>query len=652
MTYRVFAPKPRHSTLRVLAAGVSIAALSAGAARAVPVPTRQTPAAADAGVESAAAPVTLTVALKLRDPAGAEAMLRRVSTPGASLYKHFLTTAQFQKLYGPTDDSVASVSAGLAASGLTVQRIGTTLLQASGSLATVERTFNVSLHHYTVAATASAAAYSFHAPVRAATIPAAMIGTVAGVFGLDDRPALSPHLLHTPGQLRPSHTALPAAGAPNTPDAPGEWTTLDFADYYAVNPLYHAGATGAGQTIGIITFASFTPSDAYTYWKSIGLHVNQNRIRQINVAGGDGAPSDDAGSGETTLDVEQSGGIAPGARVLVYEAPNTTNGFVQNFSKAIDENLADAISCSWGSWEWYDNLQNSPVRLTGSSEKISTLDAVHALLVQAGTQGESVFTSSGDSGAYDANDFATPPDYSLALSVDYPASDTAITAAGGTTLPGTQTYPNENLTVTIPAERAWSWDYLIPLCDYLGYDQISCGIFPVGSGGGVSFEFAVPDYQNGVAGVQVTQPNQVFSDTTTAPPTTIYALPSGYAGRNVPDVSFNADPDTGYIIGYTSSASGSSYGIEDYYGGTSFVAPQLNGVTQLLMSYTGGRLGFVNPMFYSMASTSSGYHGSTAPFRYTPAGNNDFYDATRSYNPAVGLGVLNVTRLARALMAP
>jgi kumamolisin len=60
------------------------------------------------------------------------------------------------------------------------------------------------------------------------------------------------------------------------------------------------------------------------------------------------------------------------------------------------------------------------------------------VLLQAALQGQSFFASAGDAGAYDANDGMTPPDYSLALSVDNPASDSYITASGGTTLAGKQ----------------------------------------------------------------------------------------------------------------------------------------------------------------------------------------------------------------------
>ena len=69
-----------------------------------------------------------------------------------------------------------------------------------------------------------------------------------------------------------------------------------------------------GRTVGIITLASFTPSDAFAYWKAVGLNIDPHCVEVINVDGGPGAPGDLSGSFETTLDVEQSGG-ATGDRI-------------------------------------------------------------------------------------------------------------------------------------------------------------------------------------------------------------------------------------------------------------------------------------------------------------------------------------------------
>ncbi len=624
---------------------------ASGANAATPYARAATPRPIDTGAldsQPASAPITVSVALRLRDLPSAEAYMRHVSTPGDALYGHFLTPARFRASFGPADADVARVTASLRGYGLTVERSGTTLLHVTGAPADLERAFQVSVHTYAVAARGSLSGYSFYAPTQAPTMPAGLGDLVSDVIGLDSRPAMHPHMHSVPDQLRASASqAGTPAGA--LPDMPGFYTVTDFADYYNVNPVYKAGVTGAGQTIGIVTFASFTPSDALTYWNGLGLQVSQTRITQIRVDGGAGAPSDEAGSDETTLDVEQSGGIAPGANVRVYVGPNTNQSFVDTFARAIDDDIAETISCSWGDWEIYNDVANAPVTNPVTGKASGTLTALHQLLVQAAVQGQSVIAAAGDNGAYDANDEQTPPDYSLALSVDYPASDSAITAAGGTTLPGTQTYTvkhHPDVVIDIPHERVWGWDYLLPLCTALKLDPVSCGILPVGGGGGISVHFPVPDYQKQLAGVRLSQANQVLIDEDVVPPKTIYTFPAGYAGRNVPDISVNADPETGYVIGYTSSAAGSTYGLETFIGGTSFSAPQINGVSQLLVQVAGRRFGLLNYMLYGLQQP---YARPGAPLRIISAGGNEFYHGRAGYSPAAGLGTIDVANMAAEL---
>ena len=607
---------------------------------------------ADAGPLTAAT-LSVTLVPRLADPAGAEALLAQVSTRGDSLFRKFLTPSAFASRFGPSAADIAAIQATLSGFGLEVVRASTSTLRVTGTPAALDRAFQVELHGFTVAAQAGAPGYSFHAPLQRPTMPAAIAPLMLAVFGLDSRPALHPHLRRLPQGLRPTAVQLRSVPAIKPPDMPGLWTVTDFADYYNATPLYKAGIDGAGHTIGIATLASFTPSDAYTYWRALGLTVSPTRITEIEVDGGAGAPSDDAGSDETTLDVEQSGGIAPGAKVLVYEAPNTNQGFVDLFARAIDDNRADAISTSWGDWEVYADFANAPVTDPTGGAETSSLAALHQLYVQAGLQGQSMMAAAGDAGAYDANDAMTPPDYSLALSIDSPGNDPAMTSAGGTTLAGTFSFAvkhKPDVVITIPTERVWGWDYLLPLCQALKLDPVACGILPVGGGGGVSIHFAVPGYQKGINGVQVSQPDQQFIDEDVVPPKVLYTLPAGFAGRNVPDVSLNADPETGYLIGYTSSAPGSTYGFEQA-GGTSFSAPQLNGVTQLLVQSAGGRVGFLNPMLYAQSKLLAGYEGPHAPLRFIRAGGNEFYRGNFGYSPAAGVGTINVANLAAAAKA-
>jgi subtilase family serine protease len=234
------------------------------------------------------------------------------------------------------------------------------------------------------------------------------------------------------------------------------------------------------------------------------------------------------------------------------------------------------------------------------------------------------------------------------LSVIYPAGDTAITAAGGTTLPVIITFalPSGPLSITVPTERVWGEDYLQPLCDALQLDPFTCGIFPEGGGGGVSVFAPVPFYQLATTGVQTSQPGQVLSRVDTTPPQTVFVFPADFHGRNLPDVSLNADPLTGYTVFYTSDVSG--FAVLSNIGGTSFVAPQLAGITALLAQNAGRRLGLLNPLLYELAS-HGGTHGADAVLNTIAAGDNWFYSGRDGYSPAAGLGTLNVANLAKKI---
>jgi kumamolisin len=201
--------------------------------------------------------------------------------------------------------------------------------------------------------------------------------------------------------------------------------------------------------------------------------------------------------------------------------------------------------------------------------------------------------------------------------------------------------------VTINYEQAWGWDYLIPLCNTLGFDPVSCGIFPGGVGGGVSIEWPLPSYQLGIPGMQLSQPGQVLIDTAPKPPQVIAKLPAFFPGRNVPDLSVNSDPDTGYTIYYTSDVDG--FEIETFIGGTSFAAPQLNGVTSLLDQGLGRRIGLLNYPLYNLVRSGQAYGGRNPPLRDIVRGDIWFYQGRPGYDQATGVGVPNVANLLQAL---
>ena len=103
--------------------------------------------------------------------------------------------------------------------------------------------------------------------------------------------------------------------------------------------------------------------------------------------------------------------------------------------------------------------------------------------------------------------------------------------------------------------------------------------FLYGAGGGFSALFNRPSYQEGVVPA------------------------SAPAGRAVPDVAMDADPNTGMLIGQTQTfPDGVHYG-EYRIGGTSLASPLFAGMTALAIQNGGGKgLGLLNPKLYQSKS--------------------------------------------------
>jgi len=638
--------------VRIVAAAISIIG-SAAAYAASPAPVDLGPLADRVGDQA----ISVTITLKLRDLAGAEEMMRRVSTPTDPLYLQFMLPGQFHAQFGPNEATVAAVVASLRGRGLTVERTTATTLRATGTPTIMERTFQTSLHQFQQPPTDKTPASTFHAPTTRPVVPAEIASSVGTVVGLSTKPVFHSNVRRAPDTLANAHVQSSAVpGADNAPVGnPGFLTVLDLAARYNINPLYQQGIRGRGRTIGIVTFASFTPSDAFAYWSSLNLNVDPNRLTVVNIDGGPGPASDVSGSVETALDVEQSGGVAPDAKIIVYQGPNTFQTMVDAYAAAIHSNNADSISISWGGWEGraYGVLATADVTDPFSGHVVDAAQAVHELFVQAALQGQSLFACADDAGAFDVfrtieEGFFGAGVFTIPLSVQYPAADTAITAAGGTTLPVTLNFVagGQTVSINVPTERVWGWDYLQPLCDAFQVDPITCGIFPTGGGGGVSVFARVPFYQLGTAGVQNSQPDQALINVDPVPAQTLFVFPAHFRGRNVPDVSLNADPETGYTVFYTSDVTG--FAVVPRFGGTSFVAPQLAGVTALLADRAGHRLGLLNPLLYELARLG-GAHGPDAVLNTISTGDNWFYSGRDGYSPAAGLGTLNVGNLARRI---
>ena len=345
----------------------------------------------------------------------------------------------------------------------------------------MQKAFGVELKHATVDGT------TYRVREGGIHIPASLSGIIVAVLGLDNRPQAKPHF-----RVRPS--AAPAGGI-----RPRAATTEPSYTPVQVGQLYHfpAGATAAGQTIGIIELGGgFRPADITAYFKTLGLTAPT--VTAVSVDKGKNSPTNaNSADGEVMLDIEVAAAVAPGANIVVYFTPNTDQGFIDAISTAVHDitNKPSVISISWGGPE-----------STWTQQSMTALDEA---CQSAAALGITITVAAGDDGSTDGVKGS-------ASHVDFPASSPHVLACGGTKLIGSGS--------TITSEVVWN----------------ETASNEGATGGGVSNVFPLPTWQ---ANSKVPAPTQ-----------------SG-GGRGVPDVAGDADPETGYIVrvdGKTSVIGGTS----------------------------------------------------------------------------------------------
>jgi kumamolisin len=266
-------------------------------------------------------------------------------------------------------------------------------------------------------------------------LPAELAGVVLAVLGLDDRPQARPYI---------RYAATPAAAAAAT-----SYTPVQVAGFYQ----FPAGTDGTGQTIAIIELGGgFAASDLDAYFSGLGIPVPA--VTAASVDGAVNQPGQDpsGADGEVLLDIEVAGAVAPGARQVVYFAPNTDQGFADAVLAAIHATPTPAVvSISWGQSEdaWTAQARN----------------ALDQAIADAAALGVTVCAAAGDSGSSDAGSGAT-------VHADFPASSPHALGCGGTALHG------DPATGTVTSETVWN--------------------DPGGgaTGGGVSDVFPVPSWQS------------------------------------------------------------------------------------------------------------------------------------------------------------
>ena len=318
--------------------------------------------------------------------------------------------------------------------------------------------------------------------------------------------------------------------------------------------------TGQGECIALIELGGgYRPADLAAYFANLQI-ATPPKVSTISVDHGTNQPTGDPGGddGEVMLDIEVAGAIAPGANIAVYFAPNTDAGFLDAVTTAIHDttNRPSVISISWGSAE-----------LNWTDQTMTAFDEAFQA---AATMGITVCVASGDDGSSDG--VSDGADH-----VNFPASSPYALACGGTHM--------EAANGTIGSETVWN-------------DGANGGA----SGGGVSTFFALPAWQNGM---EVTRAGNARS---------------ALAMRGVPDVSGDADPETGYDIRVD--------GQETVVGGTSAVAPLWAGLIARINAVKGTSVGYINPRLYQNVASLDDI---------TNGNNGDFF-ASPGWDACTGLG--------------
>jgi subtilase family serine protease len=574
---------------------------------------------------------------------------------------NFLSVGQFAARYGQTPANIAQLTSYLAKFGISTQVYADNVdVVATGTAGQFDQPLSVQQKQFHVPQMsghgfAPVPAQTVHGTSQSPMLPGSIARNVLAILGLTNYGPFSSQAVHVnksvaKPQAGSSNSCVALTGLPNACNLPS-----DFAADYGLNPLYKKGATGAGRTLAIVTLAALDPGAPQFFWKHIAHVPPSNRsVNVVNIDGGPGAPSDASGSGETDLDVEQSGALAPGANVIVYQAPNSDPGFADAFFTAASQNTADTVSTSWGESEVVVQAA-----IASGAETPAYVAAFDEAFLELGIQGQSGFDAAGDAGAYDDSDELG----TTGLVVDTPADSPFMTAAGGTTLPwtGQLTGTGGTVTVTVPHQRTWGWDYLWQaIASTTGTSLVDAAEANIGgTGGGFSSIEPTPSYQQGVSGthnfhgVEYLTPTdfQVIAPGLKEPtawnfnPTPGVSQGQG-SGRALPDLATNADPYSGYLLYEPSFAGVGQPVLQGGWGGTSFSAPQLNGSTAVIDSFLGHRVGLWNPSIYAFAG------GASSPF--TPlqesgtGSDNLFYTGNpgQLFNPGNGLGLPNMSQLA------
>lgn len=374
-------------------------------------------------------------------------------------------------------------------------------------------------------------------------------------------------------------TFMPSDYVPN-----GGLTPAGLLQAYQATSLSDRGFQGQGETVVFLEVTPVEQSDLDAFTQKFGLPPIKLQTVGGNASGG---PSQ---SGEADMDIETVHEIAPQARLVYFDAndpPGLTN--------TSDFGAQMALSIAAVSREFPAAVVSMSLGQCERSENSVDLQDTNNAVAMAEATGSTLYASAGDVGGAECGDFGADS-LTSAKGVLLPADAPDMTGVGGTTL-------------TVATNGV-----------YVGETTWSSVMMSQGSGGGVSVIAARPPWQVGPGVGEQGVPDM----------------------REVPDVSAEADPETGTAF--------VTQGKFETGGGTSLAAPIWAGFTALIDEFLHASgeppIGFANPLFYKLARTQL----SPPPFHDVTVGGDDFYRAGTGYDPVTGLGTPDVAALAQYIL--
>ena len=554
-----------------------------------------------------------------------EALLKAQQDPKSRQYHQWLTPDQFAARFGMVQGDLDKVRTWLQQQGFSIDSVARSrnVIRFTGTVAQVESAFGTQMHYYVVGGA------RHFAPSTVLSLPAAIAPAVSGVRNLNDfRP-------------RPQHV-VPRAGFTSSSSGNVFFAPPDIGTVYDIGPLYSNSINGTGQSIAVVGQSAIQLTDIENFQSASNLQKKDPTL--VLVPGtGDSQVAANGDEGESDLDVEWSGAVAPGANVVfVYTGSNTNFGVYDSIHYAVDEKIAPIISVSYDSCE---------TELTQSD--LTTLEGV---MSQAAAQGQTIVVASGDQGSTACSgDTHLSTQQQEAVAVNYPASSAYATGLGGTEIDST------NQAYITAGQGYWaakgSSDTVSSALKYIPevvWNDDSTGNPLSATGGGVSTLVRRPAWQSGVPGIASGTMRLV-------PDVALYSSPG------VPGYLYCTSDQTNWAQGsatappqQASCNSGfrdSATGYLTVAGGTSFAAPIFAGMVALInqkAEYTTGQ-GLINPTLYQLAGNASTY---ASVFHDVTKGNNNClagssfcssttgFAAGTGYDEATGLGSVDLFLLA------